>query len=94
MIDILKRLDKKIGESTVDIHAIKVDMKSVRLRLNNVEKNIGTLADNVGMIKDDVKNMKKSIDDLSEMTSEILANMIILKEFKTLSQRVSSLEQQ
>lgn len=92
-LDFLKRFAKRIetlvvgvSEIKVDIGLIKNDIKVVRLRLDNVESDIKAL-------KVDVKKINRSIDDMSDMTSDILANMVTQDEFKNLSKRVAVIEQ-
>lgn len=86
-LDILNRVAKRVEEATVDIHEMKRDLKFVNLRLQNVESN-------TKIMKIDIEKVREDIDDLIGMSQEILSKMVTQEEVQSLSQRVSSLEQQ
>ena len=88
VIDILKRLAKRIEVATVDIHEIKTDLKMVKLRLQSLEHDTGImkvdmeymkgdiqgLKKDVGIIKVEIGIMKKDIKDLKRNTEDLMEN--------------------
>lgn len=108
IMQILKRLVKRVEEATVDIHEMKNDLKFVKLRLGSVEdstkimkvdmekmrEDISEIKGETNEIKTDVKKVWREVEDLSHTSEEILIKMVVQKEFKDLSQRVAALENQ
>lgn len=84
MVDVLKKLAKRVEVATINIYEITRDLKFLKLGLQNVEHN-------TGVMKVDIEKIAGNIDDLIEMNSEILAKMVTRKEFEDLSQRVATL---
>ncbi len=60
-LDILKKVAKRVEETTVDISSMKSDLKMVSLRLSGVEHN-------TEIMKVDVENLKGEINGLREET--------------------------
>ncbi len=100
-IDILKRIAKRVEESTIDIHSIKSDLKRVFIRLTKVEHNteitkvdVENLKLDMKEVKKDIKEVNREINDLIQTNTEVLAKMVTQKELQFLSQRVDAIENQ
>ena len=107
VIDILKRLAKRMEEATVDIHSIKFGVKRMKLDMSNIESDsaimkvdiekmrdeMGEIKGDVTTIKKDVKEIKRDVEGLIETTGFILKKAVTQDEHNALSQRVASLEQ-
>lgn len=99
VLNILKKISKRVEDATIDIHEIKRDLKLTRLRLSSVERNTELVKIDVEKIKEDLEVVKQDVGELKkenkshiEMTTEILANAVTQKEFTALSKRVSHIE--
>lgn len=79
VLDVLKRLTKRIEEATVDISSIKNDVKFVKLRLSGVEHNtelmkvdMEKMRGEIGEIKIDMTSVKKDIREIKRNTDDRL----------------------
>lgn len=106
VMQILKKIAKRVEENTVDVHSMKTDLKLVKLQLGGVEHNteimkvdiekmkedVGELKVEIKEIKIDVKKIWREVTDLTGQNEQILLKMVTQKEFGALSGRVSALE--
>ncbi len=73
LTDILKLLTKRIEESTVDIHRMKLDVGMISLKFRGIETNIG-------IIKSDIEKLR---DELSETESRLNKRITIVGDLIT-----------
>src|SRR3989344_4163884 len=59
--DILKRIAKRVEETTIDISNMKSDLKMVSLRLSGVEHNTEIMKVDVEKIKFDISNAEENL---------------------------------
>lgn len=56
VLDVLKRLTKRIEEATVDIHSIKYDVKSTKL-------DVGFMQSDFAIMKVDIEKLRTELDN-------------------------------
>ena len=66
VIDVLKRLTRRIEEATVDISSIKTDIKFSKLRLSGIEHNTEMMKVDMEKLKFDMESTNEELGDKIE----------------------------
>lgn len=95
VLDVLKRLTKRIEETTVDIHSIKFDVKAMKL-------DVGFMQSDFAIMKVDMEKMREELDDkLSGVEDRLgkrilhVADLITIsmdQKFRTIEKKIRKIE--
>lgn len=92
ILDVLKRLTKRVEESTVDIHSIKYDIKAMKL-------DMGFMQSDFAIMKVDVEKTREELggveDRLGKRISHVadLITISMNQKFRTVQRRIKKIEQ-
>ena len=91
VLDVLKRLIKRIEEATVDIHSIKFDVKASKL-------DVGYIESDLSIMKVDVEKIREELEGVEDRLGKRIANVADLitislsKKLQKVKKRVHKLE--
>ncbi len=63
VIDVLKKLTKRIEEATVDIHNIRGDTVWINLKIRGIEADTGVIKSDMEKMRSDVQNIRVEIKE-------------------------------
>jgi len=92
VLEVLKKLTKRIEEATVDIHSIKIDIKETKL-------DVGFMQSDFAIMKIDIERIREELEKVEERLGKRIANvadlitMSMTQKFKTVEKRIKKLEQ-
>ncbi len=91
VLDVLKRLTKRMEEATVDIHSIKFDVKETKL-------DVGYIQSDFAIMKVDVEKIREELEEAEERLGKRISNVADLltislgKKLQNVKERVHKLE--
>lgn len=91
ILDILKRLAKRIEESVIDINDIKFDIKDVKHRLGLVEHNTEITKVDVEKLRDELKATENRLNTRITLVGDLIT-MELGKKIQNHGKRISRLE--
>lgn len=91
ILEILKRLTKRMEEATIDIHEMKRDYKFINLRLGNVESNTEITKVDVEKIRQQLDETEKKLHKRLSTVGDLIT-VGLTNKYLSLDKRVSQLE--
>lgn len=91
VLEVLKRLTKRMEEATVDIHSIKYDIKAVKLDLGFMQSDFAIMKVDVERTREELKGVE---DRLGKRISNV-ADLITIsmdQKFKIVEKRIKKVE--
>lgn len=86
VLEVLKRLTKRIEEATVDIHSIKFDVKATKL-------DVGFMQSDFAIMKVDVEETREELKEVEERLGKRISHVADLITI-SLGQKIGKIEKQ
>ncbi len=92
ILEVLKRLTKRIEEVTVDIHSIKFDVKETKL-------DVGYIQSDLAIMKVDIEKIREELEEAEERLGKRISNVADLmtislgQKFGKIEKRIRKIEQ-
>lgn len=91
VLDVLKKLTKRIEEATVDIHSIKFDVKATKLDVGFMQSDFAIMKVDVEKIKEQIEQAKEGLEKRITHVADLIT-ISLGNKLQKVKKRVHKLE--